>query len=140
MEDDDRDAILKRRNRLIAIALSGLATVGCDSIFGPCLSVVDPSIGEVPAETTDGPQLPEEDPEADAIPCLSVIGPRDEPIVEEPPSEEAPPQNEPTSPQGALPPEAQPQVCLSEIAIPDELLEAGQGSESASPRPCLRKS
>lgn len=43
-DDPDRDAILRRRNRLVAIALSGVAAVsvgGCE----PCLTPIAPDSG-----------------------------------------------------------------------------------------------
>lgn len=40
-DDADRDAILKRRRRFVAIALAGMTTgsaaAGCDALFSPCL-------------------------------------------------------------------------------------------------------
>lgn len=137
MGDEDRDAILRRRNRLVAIALSGLATVGCDAVAGPCLS--PPVQVEAPRAPSNGPRLPPEEPDVTPGPCLSMPFPRDEPPAPEPPDEEAAPPRAPrtlgapTPPtQGTLPPEAAPRVCLSE-----ELIE---GVTEPTPQPCLRKS
>ncbi len=96
MGEDDRDAILKRRQRLIAIALAGLATSGCGDSHTPepdtgdmtdtsspmpCLSMAadsgadttpEPCLG---APLDSGMPLPGEDAGADAdagapMPCL----------------------------------------------------------------------
>lgn len=82
-DDHDRAAILARRQRFIAIALSSLAAA-CTGRTGkpqPCLSpeVPDPTQGEQPPEdppatdTAEGPTDP-----TDAAPqvCLMVVKPR----------------------------------------------------------------
>jgi hypothetical protein len=79
--DPDRDAILKRRSRLIALALSGLTTAACNGEPEPppqpCLEPmpieerVEPTPQpclEPPIREPRGPEVP-----ADPQPCLSVI-------------------------------------------------------------------
>lgn len=62
--DPDRAAILARRRRFIALAISGLASTGCKSSSPePCLSIHSPE--------------PEGDPEEEATPGTT-------PIVEDP--------------------------------------------------------
>ena len=138
VDDEDRDAILRRRNRLVALALSGLATMGCDALFGPCLSI-DPGPARAPLAPSDGPQLPPEAPETTPRPCLSRSVPPDELPLEEPPDDEAAPPDAPrtrTGPappaRGALPPGAGPMVCLSDVLV--------EGVDEPAPQPCLRKS
>lgn len=104
-DDPDRDAILARRKRLVALALSGLIgpLAGCDEVRpGPCLQPPyvegDQPPGPTPTPTPDpypGPCLeaPYDPPEPPAPQvCLSRIAP------EEPP-------NEPPEPEGPTVPE-----------------------------------
>lgn len=61
-DDEDRAAILARRRRFIALAISGLATTGCKRQAEPCLSVAIP---EDPDEQDPGEPGPfVEDPGA----------------------------------------------------------------------------
>ena len=121
MEDDrDREAILKRRNRFIALALTGLtsAVTGCDRAGpGPqvCLQPVvreqDPPPGpclEAPMEVESGDPRPCLSPPAQPGPCLEFAEPRD-------------PADEPREEDDATerPPRPPPAVCLS-ILAPDE--------------------
>lgn len=104
-DDLDRAAILARRNRFIAVALSGLATgVGCAP--QTCLKVIAPQ--------DPGAQRPAR-PEA----CLSVAypeprqpEPRPEPlpVMVTPPPEPSPP---PSPPPYVPLPTTGPQVCLT---------------------------
>ncbi len=75
-EDPDRAAILARRQRFIAIALSGLAVgaeAGCDSVPQPCLSIAPPQQNDnVQAEQKPVPR-----------PCLKIAVPRPQKPVEE---------------------------------------------------------
>lgn len=115
-DDLDRAAILARRRRFVALAISGLATAGCE---GPkphaCLNVITPA-PEVGGE-------PEPEPE-NSEPESSMTGP----IVENP---GAPLQTEDAEPdsKGQASPEPQPQVCLK--VAPKPCLR------KATPRPCL---
>lgn len=106
-DDPDRAAILGRRNRLIALALSGIgAAAGCGDP-APCLAPL-PREPTVVDEQHTGPTVPEE-PAAQPVPCLA---PEVRPPDEEP---EAPP--------------AEPMPCLS--VAPDEVVRP------AEPLPCL---
>lgn len=81
-DDPDRAAILGRRNRLIALALSGIgAAAGCGDPV-PCLAPppVEPTVVD---EQHTGPTVPEE-PEAQPVPCLA---PPPQPPPEEPSTE-----------------------------------------------------
>ena len=119
-EDPDRAAILARRRRFVAIALSGLAAgTGCTPKPEPCLSVApldDPSSGGRP-ETPPEP-----------MPCLKVAPPEPEPQPE--------PQQAETKPEPCLKvrapeePKPQPQPCLS-VAKPEPAPEP-------KPTPCLK--
>lgn len=111
--DPDREAILRRRQRFIAAALTGIAaaSTGCPSKPQPCLKVA----------TTPNPQ-------ATAAPraCLEALPP--------------PPRDE--EPQGRPEPPA-PQPCLSvpapdERPAPPEESDAKADPELAPPQPCLR--
>ncbi len=91
-DTEDRDAILKRRGRLVRIALTGLATATMASC-GPCLSLAAPDEGQEQdtqgsdrSEGPDDPGGPAEsgggetgaDPEPvdpEPIACLSVEAP-----------------------------------------------------------------
>ncbi len=80
-DKEDRDAIFRRRQQLIALALAGLATSGCDKIKDmlappqPCLS---PPITE-PREDPKPPPAPV------PTPCLSqVADPLPVPCLEAP--------------------------------------------------------
>jgi protein TonB len=86
-DDPDRDAILARRRKLVALALTGVTSLGAcgeDAMPGPCLSPpIDPSqqtqqeVRE-PRDPNAGPVAPEgEDtpPRPPPMPCLSPVGP-----------------------------------------------------------------
>ena len=66
--DPDRAAILARRRRFIALAISGMATGGCKTPPQPCLNVHEPerdsSAGEpdTTEPTADSPEPIVEDP------------------------------------------------------------------------------
>ncbi|MBL9100669.1 MAG: hypothetical protein JNL82_06915 [Myxococcales bacterium] len=107
--DPDRAAILARRKRFIAIALSGLASgIGCAQ---PCLSVSRPNEGgEQPVDPHAEPPHPGgggAPPDA----CLKVA---------------APPPNEPEAR-----PEPRPEACLK-VATPPS------GANEPEPTPCLK--
>lgn len=76
-DDPDRAAILGRRQRFIAIALSGLASAACEaSRPHPCLNVVHP--GEEGKDTDAQTQ-------GEPHPCLSAVPePDPEPAPEDP--------------------------------------------------------
>ena len=115
MGDEDRDAILRRRKRLIGIALAGIAsTTGCDSILpGPCLEapIVESTADDHPQPTNDPMPLP----------CLEASP---EEIVGEPP-------REPAQPLACLSPRPEPRAGQETETAPEP------GDDSASPRPCL---
>lgn len=114
-DDPDRDAILARRTRLVAVALSGITSLAACADPAPCLS---PPVREPPQQEVapDGPTLPEEtaaepEPAAEttaaeptaaettaadttAQPCLSVAvptGPAPPRELPEPDPDDAPP-------------------------------------------------
>ncbi|MEZ4381287.1 MAG: hypothetical protein R3A79_08050 [Nannocystaceae bacterium] len=129
VEDPDRAAILARRQRFIAIALSGLTTGTACAKSEPCLNVALPpdeqaepiepgrTTGDV-QDTGDVVTAPQPCLEvASPQPCLDVIEPEPEPK---------------TAPQACLkvaPPEPAPQPCL-DVLEPEP--------EPAPPQPCLR--
>ena len=80
-DDPDRAAILKRRNRFIALALTGMATVGCgggseDAEPMPCLEQVQPDTSGDETTLDDGEEDPP--PDADPMPCLEIARPGDD--------------------------------------------------------------
>jgi hypothetical protein len=109
-DDPDRAAILARRRRFIALAISGLAVSGCKKP-GPdvCLRVASPN-----AEEGSSPE-----PEPDS----AVTGP----IVEDPgaPLETGETGGEEAGETGAALEETPPEVCLRVV--------------DPQPRPCLKK-
>lgn len=131
-EDPDRAAILARRRRFIAIALSGL-TVGATGCPEPAQPATPPDSGTAPGDARPEPCLkvaappestptdppPPKDPEP--TPCLKVAAP--------PEPEPAP---EPTPCLKVAPPppkEPEPQPCLSVRPRSDD---------EAKPQPCLK--
>ena len=140
-DDVDRDAILQRRQRLIAIAIAGLASAsGCD-LIGPqtCLSPTvqpetppQPCLSQSTIERDEEPRpgLQPADPDDPGTPqaCLA----RGTAV------EEAAPVEEPTALETGgrpgrpvrpmIPGRPQPQPCLS--AVPDM-------DDEPSPQPCL---
>lgn len=135
-DDPDRAAILARRQRFIALALSGLATAACDKPNDepsapkvdktvqegkddggtrphPCLSIVAPEAGE--GGSTGKP-----------MPCLEVAVP--EPDDESEDDGAAPPQ--PCLKIAAPEPKPKPHPCLS-IRPPD-------AEPKPKPMPCLK--
>lgn len=133
-DDEDRAAILARRNRLIAVALSGIgATVGCSEPAPPpqvCLSVVPADqVVLQPAEPT-GPLMPEESIEAERAPptpCLVPPAPDEQAGGEGDASGDGP----------------QPLPCLT-VALPEDEPEPVPEDDSReetrpelSPMPCL---
>jgi hypothetical protein len=125
--DADRAAILARRQRFIALALSGLAgTAACDKPKPqPCLSppqsVDDGADDSKDPDTSPKPCLevmPPEDTKGDPHPCLMVVAPQD-------------PQEDPKAPT--------PQPCLK-IAQPkpQPCLDVAPPPEEPKPQPCLR--
>ena len=120
--DLDRAAILARRQRFIALALTGLSTTACTTGDNKSTGTKGDTKGEV---TAPHPCLkkvaPEEGGEPAPQPCLSV------------PIQEPPPETPPPEPQVCLkmaPPEPQPQPCLKKPA-PKPCLK------QAAPKPCL---
>lgn len=71
----DREAILARRRRFIALAISGLATAGCDKPLPepqPCLSVAAPEPDQETGGEAESPSKPfVEDP---GVPLASETG------------------------------------------------------------------
>lgn len=132
-DDPDRAAILARRQRFIALALSGLAT-GCTAPPRPepCLNVAQPHEPEEPTKQ------PEAQPETkfDPGPCLKVALPSDPPL-EPPPPETTPPPPEPQPCLKVRPPEpkTEPTPCLS-VARPRD--PAPTTEPKPEPRPCLK--
>ncbi len=129
--DPDRAAILARRQRFIAIALSGLAgAAACDKPKPqPCLSP--------PATSADGGDDPSK---ADPKPCLKI-----EPVNPQPCLEVMPPEDTKGDPQPCLkvaaPPDAPPpQVCLKVAPTkPQPCLDVSAPEEpEPKPQPCLR--
>jgi hypothetical protein len=123
-EDPDRAAILARRKRFIAIALSGLASgVGCAE---PCLKVAaPPSDGneqkaDPPAKTDATPTPPNHEPAPEA--CLKIAGPS---------TKEAEPQAC-LKVAGPSTKEAEPQACLN-VAMPEP-----ESPPKPAPEACLR--
>jgi hypothetical protein len=128
LEDDpDRAAILARRQRFVALALSGLAT-SCTprSQPQPCLDVMPP----------------QEPVDPEPQPCLKVAAPEPQPQPETQPHPETQPQPEPEPrPQPCLkvapPPEPKtepaPQPCLNVVRPRDP-----EPAPKPEPRPCLK--
>jgi hypothetical protein len=90
-DDDDRDAILRRRARFVAVALGGLVTTGAACAPEPCLRYAPPLDETGGSEDPAGPQ-----------PCLEVVSP--------------PEDDDPDRDDGDAPP----QVCLEAPYDPDD--------------------
>ncbi len=130
-DEEDRDAIFRRRQKLIALALAGLATTGCDKIKElvspqPCLSQVapDPCLS-----------APIEDPRVDPPPCLSptldMIPATMDPVPDPGPT----PCLEPPMPE---PDEVEETPTAMETTTMRTSMRSGmRGDPEASPRPCL---
>jgi hypothetical protein len=77
-DDEDRDAILRRRHRLIGFALAGLTAGSTLGGCEPCLSPLPPDAGRVDAGVDAGTPQPCLSPPRDAgtdggpQPCLSI--------------------------------------------------------------------
>ncbi len=117
--DPDRAAILARRRRFIALAISGLATASCKHPSPePCLSV--------PVPDGEQPDQPQADPGADSSgPIVEDPGA----LLETPETDDDGSRNEPGEALEPTPPE----VCLK-VAAPQPA-----PSQPASPRPCLEQ-
>lgn len=90
MGDEDRDAILGRRQKLIALALAGLASTGCGDSHGPedasadtmedssspmpCLSMVRPDTDVIDSSVGDAPDATDPFDTGTPMPCLSDAG------------------------------------------------------------------
>lgn len=126
-DDEDREAILRRRAKLVAAAMYGLSLAGCDTCGGPgpfaCLSpapCLSPPVQQTPGQPGQGqgpalpPQQPPVVPPSPPTPCLSVVNPTPMPCLEAmmPGEQEAP-----ETPPPAKRPRPRPQPCLS--ARPD---------------------
>lgn len=109
--DSDRAAILERRKRFIALALSGLSTTACTPGSPP--SKPEPCLKGAPRQQDDD----EGDDGVAPHPCLSV------PIQHDPPPE--------------TPPETPPQVCLKIAQPPADT--GDESAPEPAPRPCLSK-
>ncbi len=123
--DPDRAAILERRKRFIALALTGLSTAACDR-GGPNPPKPDACLKTMPRQEKaddDGGPPPQ--------PCLSMPQPQPQPEPEVPP--------QPCLKMVAPEPDPQPQVCLKMAAPPDDEGEADAGEPAPAPRPCLKK-
>lgn len=161
--DPDRAAILARRQRFIALALSGLATAACDK---PASGPAKPADSSQPGDHADpqpclkvaAPDPPQADGSTTAVPqpCLEVSiepqggssgggdssGGKDDGAGDDATPQPclnvvAPPTDpKPTPPQPCLkvrPPEPPPQPCLRVAKPPPE-----PPDEPAKPRPCLK--
>lgn len=147
--DPDRAAILARRQRFVAIALSGLATqAACKRNADPqvCLSMPVPQDTNANGEGTPPPEVPpqpcldvapSDPPDAPPQACLKIAQPPpDDPASPRPCLEVAVPPD-PTPPRPCLkvaPPEdPAPRPCLSVKPKPPE-----PTPEPAPPQPCLK--
>jgi len=107
-DEGDRAAILARRQRFIAIALSGLASTVACTAPQPCLNISQPADGKgTPDPTNANPDPTNPDP------------------TNPDPTNPDPTNPDPTNPD----PTATPRPCL-EVAVPEE--------GPATPRPCLK--
>lgn len=127
--DPDRAAILARRKRFIAIALSGLTSgVGCAQ---PCLSIAQPNEGgEQPSDPQNVPPgTPAPSDTAPPEACLKVARPPDQPG--QPTQTDPANPTDPTAQPGTT---ARPEACLK-VAMPPE---KEPDPSLAEPRPCLK--
>lgn len=88
-DDPDREAILRRRQRFVAAALTGLASLstGCPQPQ-PCLNVAQPERPNPEPSASETPQV-----------CLRVAAPDPTPADESAPAaEESPAEQEPPAP------------------------------------------
>lgn len=133
--DPDRAAILARRQRFIALALTGLATTGCEKPSNDskkptgveqsddggkaCLKVAapNPDVGtpQPCLEVAEPPRDDDGNDDATPQPCLNVVA--------DPPPDDG---ND----------DAAPRPCLNIAPPPGE--PPGDGGDDAAPRPCLR--
>lgn len=144
-DDPDRDAILKRRSRFIALALSGLTSAaGCDGRTAPGVCLEAPAIEQTGDEGEGTTPLPCLTPVTEPGPCLEA------PIVDEPapgPCLEAPLIEEPDEEPGAegdLDPSAQPEPrprptpCLTPRRVVEPEGETRtEGARETRPQVCL---
>ncbi len=132
-DDGDRAAILARRQRFIAIALSGLASAGTTCTAPqPCLNISQPQgSGGAPepvSQPADGTATPAGTPDAPPQACLKVA-----PVVKDvPPGDTATPRPclEVVPPPEPPDDKAAPRPCLK-VSAPDP-------TPTPSPTPCLR--
>ncbi|HET6583678.1 MAG TPA: hypothetical protein VFG69_09525 [Nannocystaceae bacterium] len=110
--DPDRAAILARRQRFIALALSGLAAAACDTCEPkPCLNISAPQPNDDDADAKTGEPhaclaaMPPADPKAPPHPCLDVE-PTPKPCLEVAPTPKP-------CLEVAPDPKPKPQACLS---------------------------
>jgi len=133
-DDPDRAAILARRQRFIALALSGLAsTTACEK---PKEDPSTPKDGKATQESKDDKGAPQ--------PCLNVSRPEPEPAGDPagkpmPCLDVSPPEPEP------LPDDGSPQACLKIAAPPTEpepkpqpCLKVAPPEPEPKPQPCLK--
>lgn len=129
--DPDRAAILERRKRFIALALSGLSTAACTPGTGPAKP--DPCLKTVPRQNDED----EGDEAAAPHPCLSMpIQPDPPPQVclkiAQPPADTGDTGDTGESETGEAAPEPTPQPCLSK-PVPKPCLKT-----IPRPQPCLK--
>ena len=140
-DDPDREAILARRKKLIAVALAGLTSAaGCGDDGGigpqPCLEMAPvPEQTAGPDQTTLTPIDPKDERESEAV------------VAEEEGDDEANEGEEAGEGEDAEDPEAYPQVCLRvrppprppPVAPPQPCLDVAvpPDDDPVVPRPCL---
>jgi len=142
-DDPDRAAILARRQRFIALALSGLAVAACDK---PNTTPDKPGGNAQEGQQDDGADPSKLDvPPATPTPCLEVMPtPDPEPgddaglpqaclKIAAPPEPEPEPQPQPCLRVRPPEPDPKPQPCLRYAKPPEDPPE-----EPAKPRPCLK--
>jgi hypothetical protein len=127
-DDPDRAAILARRQRFIALALSGLATTACEK---PKEDPATPKDGKAVQEGKDDKGAPPqaclkvaapEEPIGKPTPCLDVSVPDPEPEPE--------PKPQPCLKIAAPDPEPKPHPCLS--------IKPPEPEPKPKPQPCLK--
>ena len=131
-DDLDRDAILARRRRFIAAALSGLVMTQCSSTVEGVDAATDAPVDAPRDAVTDrgpqpclSPRPPDAGPDAVAQPCLGAL------------PDDAGPQ-----PCLEVPFDAEPMPCLEppppDVVTPDDGELDASDEADAEPTPCLR--
>lgn len=122
-EGADREAILARRNRFVAIALASLSTTlsttaGCDGLFRPCLDVAPPPGQHSGPEDVEPEPPVEMEPLTAAPPNTAVTDDEGEAPTDDEIESGSSMGDKPTMRSTRPPRPPRPQVCLTPVRPP----------------------